>query len=183
MKTMKKSIGRSTLELVPGDITALPVDAIVNAANVHLQHGGGVAWAIVRKGGRVIQEESDAIIARRGPLETGEAVITSGGKLPAKFVIHTAGPIWGDQSVEDSDRLLRQAIRNSLVLADEKRLKSIAFPAISTGIYRFPVDRAAQWMLDEAAQHLRGRTSVERVLFCLYDEATHGVFERAFQVL
>jgi O-acetyl-ADP-ribose deacetylase len=180
---MQKLIGKSTLELVQGDITALAVDAIVNAANAHLQHGGGVAWAIVRKGGPAIQHESDAIIAKRGPLETGEAVITSGGKLPAKVVIHTVGPIWGDHSEETSDDLLRTAVRSSLPLADEKGLKSVAFPAISTGIYRFPVDRAAKLMLDEAAKYLRGNTSIERVLFCLYDDATYQVFEKAFQEL
>ncbi|MGD0651525.1 MAG: macro domain-containing protein [Verrucomicrobiia bacterium] len=177
---MQKRVGRSTLELVQGDITALQVDAIVNAANVHLQHGGGVAWAIVRKGGHEIQEESDAIIARRGPLETGDTVITSGGKLPARFVIHTAGPIWGDG---DEDSKLRKSIRSSLELADEHGVKSIAFPAISTGIYRFPVDRAAKLMLDEAVKYLRGKTSIERVLFCLYDDATYDAFERAFEKL
>jgi O-acetyl-ADP-ribose deacetylase (regulator of RNase III) len=159
------------------------VDAIVNAANVHLQHGGGVAWAIARKGGPVIQQESDAILAKRGPLETGDAVITSGGKLFAKCVIHTAGPIWGDQSPAESDRLLRKAIRSSLALADEKRLKSIAFPAISTGIYRFPIERAARLMLVEASDYLRGKTGLERVIFCLYDEATCCVFEVAFRSL
>jgi len=176
---MQKRVGRSTLELVQGDLTALPVDAIVNAANVHLQHGGGVAWAIARKGGQAIQEESDAIITRRGPLETGEAVITSGGRLPARFVIHTAGPIWNDQREEESDNLLRKAIRSSLALADENKLKSIAFPAISTGIYRFPVERAARLMLAEAFDYLRGETNLERVIFCLYDDATCRVFEDA----
>jgi len=169
------------LELMQGDITTLAVDAIVNAANKFLMHGGGVAWAIVRKGGHTIQEESDAIIAERGPLETGEAVITSGGKLPAKFVIHTAGPIWGDQSAEESDKLLRKAIRSSLTLADEKGLKSVAFPAISTGIYRFPVEHAAKLMLAEASDYLRGKTGLEQMIFCLYDDATHRVFEDAFR--
>jgi O-acetyl-ADP-ribose deacetylase (regulator of RNase III) len=178
---MQKRVGRSTLELVQGDITALQVDAIVNAANVHLQHGGGVAWAIARKGGPAIQQESDAIIAERGPLETGDAVMTSGGKLLAKFVIHTVGPIWGDQSPSESDRLLRRAIRNSVALADEKELKSVAFPAISTGIYRFPVERAAKLMLAEASDYLRGKTGLEQVIFCLYDDATHRVFENAFR--
>ena len=180
---MQKRIGESTLELVQGDITALPAEAIVNAANIHLQHGGGVAWAIARKGEAAIQQESDAIIARRGPLKTGEAVATSGGKLPAKVVIHTVGPIWGEQDEDESDRLLRLAIRSSLELADEKKLKSVAFPAISTGIYRFPVERAATLMLAEASNYLRGKTGVERVVFCLYDQATYRVFEDAFRGL
>jgi len=180
---MQKQIGKSAVELAQGDITALAVDAIVNAANKYLAHGGGVALAIVRKGGLRIQAESTALIARRGPLETGEAVITSGGKLSAKFVIHTAGPIWGDQSAEESDKLLRKSIRSSLALADEKKLKSVAFPAISTGIYRFPVERAAKLMLAEAAAHLRRNTSLERVVFCLYDAATYRAFEQAFAAL
>jgi O-acetyl-ADP-ribose deacetylase (regulator of RNase III) len=177
---MQKTFGKATLEIAHGDITALAVDAIVNAANVQLQHGGGVAAAISRKGGPTIQQESDALIAKRGPLETGDAVITSGGKLPAKFVIHTVGPVWGDQDERESDTLLRRAVRNSLKLADEHNLKTIAFPAISTGIYHFPVDRAAKLMLAEAADYLRGKKSLERVVFCLYDDATYQTFEKAF---
>jgi O-acetyl-ADP-ribose deacetylase (regulator of RNase III) len=180
---MKKIFGQSSLELVQGDITALAVDAIVNAANKHLQHGGGVAAAIVRKGGRVIQQESDALIKSRGPLQTGEAVVTTGGRLPAKFVIHSVGPVWGEQSEEESDRLLRKAVRSSLELADQKGLGSIALPAISTGIYGFPVRRAAPLMLAEAAEHLRGPTKLQRVVFCLYDEATYRVFEEALAKL
>lgn len=177
MNATAKHIGRTTLELQRGDITVLAVDAIVNAANVHLQHGGGVAWAIVRKGGAVIQEESDRIIAARGrPLETSEAVITSGGKLPAKFVIHTAGPVWGDG---DEDAKLRRACLSSLELADGKKLKSIALPAISTGIYRFPLDRAAHILIAAAAAHLAGKTGLERVIFCLFDETTFNAFADA----
>ena len=174
---MRKQIGAATLELAQGDITALEVDAIVNAANKFLAHGGGVALAISRKGGVAIQTESAAIIAKRGPLQTGEAVTTSGGKLPAKFVIHTVGPVWGEGNEDDK---LRMAIRNSLTLADEKGLTTIAFPAISTGIYHFPVDRAAKLMLAETANYLRGKTSLHRVIFCLYDDATFRVFEAAF---
>jgi len=181
IKAMNKTIGHSSLELAQGDITALQVDAIVNAANARLQHGGGVAAAIVRRGGRVVQDESDAIIAARGrPLDTGEAVITSGGKLPASFVIHTAGPIWGDG---DEDGKLRKSIRSSLELADKHGIKSIAFPAISTGVYRFPVDRAAKLMLDETVVCLRGRTNLTRVIFCLYDAGALGVFTAALRKL
>ena len=177
MNATARKIGHATLELQRGDITALAVDAIVNAANIHLQHGGGVAWAIVRKGGAIIQEESDRIIAARGrPLETGEAVITSGGKLPAKFVIHTAGPVWGDG---DEDAKLRRACLSSLKLADEKKLKSVALPAISTGIYRFPLDRAARILLAAAAEQLAGKTGLERVIFCLFDEKTCNAFAAA----
>lgn len=181
MTATARQVGHGSLELQRGDITTLAVDAIVNAANVHLQHGGGVAWAIVRKGGAVIQEESDRIIAARGrPLETGEAVITSGGRLPAKFVIHTAGPIWGDG---DEDAKLRRACMSSLELADEKKLKSIALPAISTGIYRFPLDRAARILLAAAAEHLAGKSGLERVIFCLFDEKTFAAFAEAMTEL
>ena len=181
MTASVKTIGRATLEVLRSDITALAVDAIVNAANVHLQHGGGVAAAIARKGGPIIQDESDRIIAERGgPLDTGEAVITTGGKLPAKFVIHTAGPIWGEG---DEDAKLRRACLSSLKLADEKKLESIAFPAISCGIYHFPVQRAARILIEAAAGHLAGTTGLQRVIFCLYDEATYNTFATAMAEL
>ena len=180
---MKKMFGRATLELVQGDITELAVDAIVNAANKHLAHGGGVALAIVHKGGLAIQLESTALIARRGPLATGDAVITGGGKLTVKFVIHTVGPVWGEQSEDKSDMLLQKAVRNSLMLAVEKGLKSIAFPAISTGIYGFPVERAAPLILGEAVRRLAGQANLERVIFCLCGEKSYRAFEKAFQGL
>lgn len=177
---MNKRIGNTTLELAQGDITALEVDAIVNAANKFLAHGGGVALAISRKGGPMIQFESTALVAKRGPLATGEAAITSGGKLRAKFVVHTVGPVWAEQSETESDQLLQQAVRSCLALADDKGIRSIAFPAISTGIYGFPVQRAAPLMLAAAGGYLNGSTKIERVIFCLYDDATYKVFEEAF---
>src|ERR1039457_2970936 len=100
---MKKTIGKATLEIAQGDITALRVDAIVNAANEYLKHGGGVAAAILRKGGPAIQQESDRLIEKLGPLSTGEAAITSGGKLPARFVIHAVGPVWSEHSPMEAD--------------------------------------------------------------------------------
>jgi O-acetyl-ADP-ribose deacetylase (regulator of RNase III) len=180
---MKRSIGKATLEIVQGDITALKVDAIVNAANKYLAHGGGVALAIVRKGGLTIQAESAALVARRGPLATGEAVITGGGKLPAKFVIHTVGPVWNEHSPAEADGLLCKAVRSSLALAMENDVKSIAFPAISTGIYGFPIERAAPLLLREAADYLGGETNLGRVVFCLYDDASYQVFDSAFAAL
>jgi putative ATPase len=177
---MKKTVGKATLEILQGDITALKVDAIVNAANEYLKHGGGVAAAISRTGGSTIQRESDALIEKLGPLSTGEAAITSGGKLPARFVIHAVGPVWSEHTPKVADDLLRRAVRNSLVLADEKKLRSVAFPAISTGIYGFPIERAAPLMLREAADYLSGETKLERVLFCLYDDASYQVFDSAF---
>ena len=180
---MKQTIGKGVLEIAQGDITALAVDAIVNAANQHLAHGGGVAAAISRKGGPTIQQESDALISTRGTLKTGEAVITGGGKLAATFVIHAVGPIWSRHDPAEADRLLRAAVKSSLTLAEEKGLKSIAFPAISTGIYGFPIERAAPLMLQEAKRFLEGETGVERVLVCLYDDASYRVFESAFAAL
>lgn len=175
---MQKKVRLSVIELVKGDITALAADAVVNAANKHLAHGGGVALAISRKGGPTIQAESDALIAQRGPLATGEAVITSGGKLPAKWVIHTVGPIWGEG---DEDDKLRSAIRNSLAIADEKKLKTIAFPAVSAGIYHFPLDRCAQILIETATEYLNGKTGIEKVTFCLFDEKTYKAFETAMR--
>ena len=158
------------------------MDAIVNAANKYLKHGGGVAAAISRKGGPAIQRESDTLIAERGPLATGDAVMTGGGKLSARFVIHTVGPVWSEHTPAEADDLLSKAVRSSLLLADKKGLRSIAFPAISAGIYGFPIDRAATLLLEEAADYLRGQSGLERVLFCLYDNASYQVFEAAFRV-
>lgn len=180
---MKKDIGKALLEIVQDDITTLSVDAIVNAANEYLKHGGGVAAAISRKGGSVIQQESNALIEKLGPLSTCEAAITSGGKLPARFVVHAVGPVWCEHRPAELDALLRRAVRNSLVVAEENSLKSIAFPAISTGIYGFPIHRAAPLMLQEAADYLRGQTKLDRILFCLYDEASYQVFDSAFSAL
>jgi O-acetyl-ADP-ribose deacetylase len=180
---MKKTVGKATLEIVQGDITALAVDAIVNAANRFLAHGGGVALAIVWKGGLSIQAESAALVAKHGPLKTGDAVVTSGGKLPAKFVIHTVGPVWSQHKPTEADELLCRAVRSSLALAEEKGLKSIAFPAISTGIYGFPIDRAAPLLLQEARRHLEGDTRLERIVFCLYDKPSYQVFDSVFAAL
>jgi O-acetyl-ADP-ribose deacetylase len=176
---MQKKIGDSVIELVQGDITTLAVDAVVNAANKHLQHGGGVALALSRKGGPGVQAESDALIARLGPLEAGQAVITGGGRLPAPWIIHTVGPIWGEG---DEDQKLRSAIGSCLRLADEKGLKSIAFPAVSAGIYRFPLDRCARILIDTATEYLKGKTGIEMVVFCLFDEKTYETFEAAIKL-
>lgn len=156
---MEKNIDSSVIELVHDDITALAVDAIVNAGNKHLLHGGGVALAISRKGGPALQAESVALIAKRDPLKTGESVITSGGKLPAKWVIHTVGPVWGEG---DEDNTLRSAMQNSPALADETKLKTIAFPAVSVGIYHFPLERCAQILVKTATEYLQGKTGIER---------------------
>jgi O-acetyl-ADP-ribose deacetylase (regulator of RNase III) len=173
---MKAKINSTFLELVHGDLTDLATDAIVNAANAALQLGGGVAGAIRRLGGPAIQEECNRI----GGTYVGGAVITTGGNLPAKHVIHAVGPIHGD---DHEDKKLKDATLNSLKLADKNRLKSIAFPAISTGIFGFPKDRCATIMLSTTITYLDGPTGLERVVYCLYDKRTLKIFENALKSL
>ena len=162
--------GRLSVELVKGDITELNTDAIVNAANSKLQHGGGVAWAIVNKGGYSIQRESDKLRF----CAVGNAVITTAGKLKAKYVIHAVGPVNGEGN-EDSK--LKNATLSALKLAAKHKLKSIAFPAISTGIYRFPTDRCANIMLNTVVEYANEDTGIEKIVFCLYDDETFGIFK------
>lgn len=133
----------NTIEVIKGDITKIKADAIVNAANSSLMGGGGVDGAIHRAGGPAILEECKKIVARQGGCKTGEAVITSGGSLPAKFVIHTVGPVWSGGNNREAGKLAN-CYSNSLHLAAEYHCKSIAFPNISTGVYRFPKDEAAK---------------------------------------
>jgi len=168
-------IGGRTIRLVQGDITERDTDAIVNAANSFLQHGGGVAGAIVRKGGYIIQEESDKI----GFTPVGTAVITSAGKLPARFVIHSVGPRMGEG---DEDNKLRGAVLNSLLLASEKGLRSISMPAISSGIFGFPKDRCAEILVRTALNYIKEnpKSSLESIEFCVYDDLTTGHFKKEF---
>ena len=169
---MKVKINNTVVELVQGDITEQATDTIVNAANTALQMGGGVAGAIRRKGGLTIQEECNKI----GGTYVGGAVITTGGNLAAKYVIHAVGPMHGD---EHEDSKLKDATLNSLKLADQEGLKNIAFPAISTGIYGFPKDRCATIMLSTTIAYLEGPTKLEKVVYCLYDKRTLQIFEDA----
>lgn len=174
---IEHKIANKTLRLVRGDITERDVDAIVNAANSHLQHGGGVAGAIVRKGGQIIQDESDAI----GFTPVGTAVITSAGRLPAKFVIHTVGPRMGEG---DEDNKLKSAVNTTLQLASGKGLKSVSIPAISSGIFGFPKDRCAKILVNESANFLKTqKTSLEVVEFCVYDDNTMEHFKREIERL
>ena len=166
---MMLKVGKSIIELVKGDITELKVDAIVNAANSRLKMGGGVAGAILRKGGWSIQEECDKI----GYCPVGGAVITGAGKLKAKYVIHAVGPRMGEG---DEDRKLRNATLNSLKLAEKHGIKSMAFPAISTGIFGFPKDRCARIMLRTTVDYLKAGSNIEKVIFCLYDDETYQIF-------
>ena len=159
-----------------GDITAMNVDAIVNAANTDLMLGAGVAGAIRNGGGPAIQEECD----RLGPIALGEAAVTTGGRLKALYVIHAASMRLGGRTSAES---LRLATHHSLLRAEEKGLKSIAFPAIGTGIAGFAMDECARIMLAEALVHIKSRTSLERVHFVLYDDAALKTFEDVYQQL
>lgn len=159
------------LDMVEADITDLEVDAIVNATNEDLQLGSGVSGAIREKGGAAIQEECNRI----GSTPVGTAVMTGAGDLAAKQVIHAVGPKQGEG---DEDRKLASAVRASLALADRNGLRSIAIPALSTGNFGFPVDRAARIMLTEIHRYLQGGTKLERVVVCLYDEETFQTFRR-----
>src|SRR4029077_8615441 len=157
-----------------GDLTEMDTDAIVNAANNDLILGAGVAGAIRRKGGEEIQRECDAI----GSIPVGYAAITTGGKLKARFVIHAASMQLGGKTSADS---LRHSAAHSLRIANERGLKTIAFPAVGTGIAGFPLKDCAEIMLREVAQHLRGESSLETVYFVLFDEVAEGVFKRAWE--
>ena len=167
---MELKVNKSIIRLVESDITELATDAIVNAANAALQLGGGVAGAIRRKGGQTIQEECDRI----GGTHVGGAVITTGGNLKAKHVIHAVGPRMGEG---DEDRKLESATLNSLKVADENKLETIAFPAISTGIFGYPMDRCARIMLHTTKQYLSGPTTLKEVIFCLYGHDAYHIFE------
>jgi O-acetyl-ADP-ribose deacetylase (regulator of RNase III) len=177
---MQTQIDHTTLELVQADITELTTDAIVNAANEHLAHGGGVAGVIARKGGPAIQRESNVWVRQHGPVRTGSAAITSGGRLKARHVIHAVGPIY--DGTPRSAELLASAVRAALQMADDHGLRSIALPAISTGIFGYPIEAAARVMLQAAIEYLRGKTGLERVIFCLYGQRAFDVFVRELAV-
>ncbi|MCL5670572.1 MAG: macro domain-containing protein [Acidobacteria bacterium] len=159
-----------------GDITNMEVDAIVNAANNDLMLGSGVAGAIRRKGGPTIEEECERI----GSIRLGEAAVTPGGKLKACYVVHAASMRLGGRTTAE---LLRSATRNSLLRAEEKGLKTIAFPAIGTGVAGLPMDECADIMIRVVFTHLESRSSLEKIYFVLYDDAALKVFEDAYQKL
>jgi len=171
---MKVQISHTTLELVEGDITELNTDAIVNAANERLAHGGGVAGVISRKGGPAIQRESSEWVRRHGRVRTGSATITSAGRLEARYVIHAVGPIYG--STPRPAELLASAVRAALRLADEHKLRSIALPAISTGIFGYPMEEAARVMLRTTIEYLQAQTGLERVVLCLHGRPAFETF-------
>jgi O-acetyl-ADP-ribose deacetylase (regulator of RNase III) len=177
-----------TIQVVQGDITTEQVDAIVNAANEHLQHGGGVAWAISKKGGPAIQKESDAWIRQHGPISHSRPAWTSGGLLPAKYVIHAVGPVWGDPhdagAGGDEDKKLFDAVTGSLRVADELKCKSIAMPAISTGIFGFPKERAAGIIFTSIEKYFGDNpfSTVKTIKIVLFDQSTVDAFIKQWRM-
>ena len=172
---MELTINQTKLSLVQGDITRQATDAIVNAANSGLMGGGGVDGAIHRAGGPAILEECRKIREKIGRLPAGKAVITTGGRLKAKHVIHTVGPVWHDGARGEAE-LLASAYRESLKLAAENGLKSISFPAISTGAYGFPIEPAARIALETAIDFIRQNKSIEEIAFVLFDSYSYQVY-------
>ncbi len=173
------TINEAKLTIVQGDITRQTTDAIVNAANSGLMGGGGVDGAIHRAGGPSILEDCRKIVAKQGRLPTGEAVITTGGNLKARHVIHTVGPVWHGGSQNEA-QLLTSAYRESLKLAAEHGLASVSFPSISTGVYRYPVDQAAKVALNMVVSFLREKTtSIKEVVFVLFDSRTYQEYATA----
>ncbi len=170
MKILKElTVNGKIIKVIHGDITEESTDAIVNAANSHLKHGGGVAGAIVRKGGYIIQEESDKI----GYVPTGSAAITTGGNLKAKYVIHAVGPVWGEG---DEDNKLESAVKSALEIAEKNKLASVALPAISSGIFGFPKERAVHIIFTTTVEFLKNAKSVKEVHFCNVDKFTSELF-------
>lgn len=165
------------IELIKADITEVETSAIVNAANTSLLRGGGVDGAIHRKGGKAILDECVTIRNRQGNCEVGEAVITTAGNLPAEYVIHTVGPVWNGGKINESQKL-QSCYFNSLKLADENNLKSIAFPNISTGIYRFPKKLAAEIAVETIRNYkLENKDSkIDRVVFVCYDQENYDLY-------
>jgi len=164
------------IEVTQGDITTLEVDAIVNAANTQLKRGGGVDGAIHRAAGPELQKACDEI----GGCPTGEAVVTPGFELPAQHVIHTVGPVWSGGG-KGEDQALAGAYRNSLARAEEKGAKTVAFPAISTGVYGYPLDRATAIAVSTVRDWLAGHDRPEKVIFCAFDEKTRQAYETALR--
>ena len=168
-----------TIQFVRGDITTETTEAIVNAANRLLQHGAGVAGAIVRNGGFVIQQESDAWVHEHGPVEHGAPAWTSGGRLPCRYVIHAVGPMWGEGQ---EDEKLDAAVRGSLKVADDLGVASIAIPAISSGIFGFPKERAAAVILKAVGDYFSGGpvSRISQLRLVLYDQPTIAAFQKAW---
>ena len=168
----------SKITLLQGDITKVVADAIVNAANSSLLGGGGVDGAIHRAGGPEILADCMKIRAMQGSCATGEAVITTAGLLPSQYVIHTVGPVWSGTAPEDKDRLLANCYKNSLKLAIEHKLETIAFPNISTGVYRFPKARAAKVAIQAVRDFLGEYPEIKEVIFVCFDEENYYLYRQ-----
>jgi len=178
-QVVEVKINQAKLVIIQGDITKQDTDAIVNAANSSLMGGGGVDGAIHRAGGPVILEECKQIVARQGRLPTGKAVITTGGDLKARYVIHTVGPVWHGGNKGEHE-LLASAYGESLKLAGENHLYSISFPSISTGAYGYPIDKASEVAIRAVIASLReSTTSVKEVVFVLFDSQTFRAYSSA----
>ena len=178
---MEVTINKTKICMIQGDITEQATEAIVNAANPSLMGGGGVDGAIHQAGGPAILEECKKIVAQQGRLPTGKAVITTGGNLQARYVIHTVGPIWHGGSTNEA-ALLRSAYYECLKLATENRLASIAFPSVSTGAYGYPVDEAAKIAVSTVVSFPKEQaTSLKNVAFVLFDSRTYQSYRSALQ--
>lgn len=170
-------IMKTQIEAIKGDITKVIADAIVNAANTSLLGGGGVDGAIHKAGGPQVLEACVKIRNRQGGCKVGEAVITTAGNLPAQFIIHTVGPVWNDGK-SNEETLLANAYRNSLQLAIDNCVKTIAFPNISTGIYRFPKDKAAQIAVENVKEFLMEHGEIEKVMFVCFDDENFQLYQQ-----
>ena len=168
------------ITIVKGDITKVQADAIVNAANTSLLGGGGVDGAIHRAGGIQILEDCRKIVARQGGCKVGEAVITTAGKLPAKYVIHTVGPVWNGGSNNEIEKLAN-CYKNSLKLALENNCKTIAFPGISTGIYKFPKDLAAKTSLEVINDFFQDNSQLENIIFVCFDHESYSIYKKGIE--
>jgi len=177
MKSMKEyTIKKRKIKLVEGNIVLLNVEAMVNAANKNLILGGGVAGAIRNYGGPSIQEECNKI----GPIEVGEAVLTNAGNLKAKYVIHAAGPVYGEGQEEEK---LLNATLNSLKIAEKNKIKNMAFPAISSGIFGFPIQQCSEIMLKAAMEFQENNEYPQEIIFCLFGQEAYSVFEKTLEKL
>lgn len=177
---MSHKIGNTEIEVIKDDITLLDAEAIVNPANTFLMHSGGLAAAIVKRGGMIIQQESKKI----GNVPTGGAVITTGGNLKAKHVIHAVGPRYKDGKSGEPEKL-KSAVKSALDVADKKKLKSIAIPAISSGIFGYPVEESSKVIIDSIIEYFsekqksKAETNIEKVILCLFDEEAFNNFVKA----
>ena len=169
------------IEVLKGDITKIEVDAIVNAANTSLLGGGGVDGAIHKVGGTAILEDCQKIRSKQGGCKVGEAVITTAGKLPAKFVIHTVGPVWNNGK-NNEEKLLASAYLNSLQLAIDNQVQSISFPNISTGIYKFPKHIAANIAIKTVSDFLTTTDKIKKVIFVCFDEENYKIYSELLKI-